>query len=445
MNHKCKILSKGTIVKELAKNEIFVFGSNTRGYHGYNIRGEASETGWENTSAGYAVKHFGAKENVAYGPQGQSYGIPTYLAHSDDVLKYVNIFLRYAENHPDLQFIVTRIGTGNAKWEDKHIAPMFRKALDMENITLPEEFIVELENGAEYIPLPNPDESIRRTLNEVQLESMQSFEYHGDCIERNFILSDDQTILFRVNESFKGDNDSRCFTIPNTVKRIYEGAFRRCVELEQIIVPDSVTDIESSAFHGCRNLTSLKISEGRHISIKGGIAAFRGTPLEDDADFKHKVDELVFRNPNRNSTERIDYEIGYGVISFSHEVNQIDMHSREEERFAKSITNELLDNLHNYIKSLLKKYNLTALTLQKVEGIYKSSREMSNELKIVGVCKSVLVDIAKDICINFLQESIMLQYTESDGRTMVMFVNIPKERLNLEFINYIEKYKDDQK
>jgi hypothetical protein len=41
---------------------------------------------------------------------------------------YVNRFIRYAEGHPELTFMVVEIGTSNAGYKHDQIAPMFAKA-----------------------------------------------------------------------------------------------------------------------------------------------------------------------------------------------------------------------------------------------------------------------------------------------------------------------------
>ena len=49
--------------------------------------------------------------------------------------------------------------------------------------------------------------------------------------------------------------------IPNSVTRIGENAFNNCI-LRSITIPDSVTSIENNAFDGCSSLTSVTIGNG---------------------------------------------------------------------------------------------------------------------------------------------------------------------------------------
>lgn len=70
-------------ITELSSSEVFVFGSNLQGYHG----GGAARTAMD--------------------------------------------------KHPDIRFLVTRIGCGIAGFRDAEIAPLFAKAANLPNVALP--------------------------------------------------------------------------------------------------------------------------------------------------------------------------------------------------------------------------------------------------------------------------------------------------------------------
>ena len=114
-------------VKKLADNEIFVFGSNLAGMHG----GGAALT---------AYRLFGAKMGQGVGLQGRSYGIPTMQGGPDTIAPYVNDFITFAREHPQQQFLVTRIGCGIAGFDTEDIAPLFQNAIPVSNISLPCDF-----------------------------------------------------------------------------------------------------------------------------------------------------------------------------------------------------------------------------------------------------------------------------------------------------------------
>ena len=112
----------------LEKGEIFVFGSNLAGHH----MGGAARA---------AHKKFGAEWGVGVGLTGQSYAIPTMQGRVETIRPYVDEFILFAKTHPQLTFLVTRIGCGIAGFRDWEIAPLFKAALDVENVILPEEFV----------------------------------------------------------------------------------------------------------------------------------------------------------------------------------------------------------------------------------------------------------------------------------------------------------------
>lgn len=119
-------------LSSLKRDEVFVFGSNLRGYHG----GGAARA---------ALNKFGAIWGQGVGLQGQSYAIPTMQGGVETIKPYVDQFIAFAKAHPELFFYVTRIGCGIAGFKDCDIAPLFEDAMNVDNICLPESFAKELE------------------------------------------------------------------------------------------------------------------------------------------------------------------------------------------------------------------------------------------------------------------------------------------------------------
>jgi predicted esterase YcpF (UPF0227 family) len=116
---------------KVVPNKVFVFGSNLGGYHGSG-------------AAAFARLHHGAIMGVAEGRTGNAYAIPTkeigYQTSRKlpDIQESVNRFIKYAQDHPDEEFLVTRVGCGLAGYTDEQIGPMFKNAPD--NCELPAEW-----------------------------------------------------------------------------------------------------------------------------------------------------------------------------------------------------------------------------------------------------------------------------------------------------------------
>ena len=119
-------------ITTLADDEIFVFGSNLEGLHGGG-------------AALLAYERFGAIWGQGTGLQGKSYGIPTMHGGIDAIAPYVDEFIAFAREHRELKFLVTEIGCGIAGFTVEEMAPLFKDAMDEENIYLPQRFIRILE------------------------------------------------------------------------------------------------------------------------------------------------------------------------------------------------------------------------------------------------------------------------------------------------------------
>lgn len=123
-------ITEEDIIK-LQKNEVFVFGSNLAGIHG--------------KGAALQAKKFGATYRRSHGLDGNVYGIPTKdqnlkILQLDRIQKYIDNFIFDASNYTEKIFLVTKIGCGLAGYTPEQIAPLFKEAITIENIHLPEEF-----------------------------------------------------------------------------------------------------------------------------------------------------------------------------------------------------------------------------------------------------------------------------------------------------------------
>jgi hypothetical protein len=119
-------------IATLGEGQIFVFGSNQSGRHG---KGAAKQAlGW------------GAVWGHAAGLQGRTYGIPTKnysitrVLSIDEIKGYVDEFIEFAKKNPKLTFLVTMVGCGLAGYDPKDIAPLFKDAVNVTNVHLPNKF-----------------------------------------------------------------------------------------------------------------------------------------------------------------------------------------------------------------------------------------------------------------------------------------------------------------
>ena len=58
----------------------------------------------------------------------------------ETIKPYVDQFIAFAMQHPELTFLVTRIGCGIAGFNARQIAPLFAGASCLRNVHLPKEF-----------------------------------------------------------------------------------------------------------------------------------------------------------------------------------------------------------------------------------------------------------------------------------------------------------------
>ena len=115
------------MIATLGPNEIFVFGSHLSGHHAGG-------------AARQAVEQFGAIVGQGEGLQGQSYAIPTM--HGEQLFRdAIGRFVAFAGLHPELRFLLTKVGTGIAGFREQSVREWFAEALPNgwpENIVPPE-------------------------------------------------------------------------------------------------------------------------------------------------------------------------------------------------------------------------------------------------------------------------------------------------------------------
>ncbi len=98
----------------LKPNQIFVAGTNIRGNHGAG-------------AAAQACQDFGLDWGVGEGLSGQTYALPT-MEGKKLFQKAVDTFIAFAVNHPELEFLLTPVGTGIAGYSESEVQAMFDQA-----------------------------------------------------------------------------------------------------------------------------------------------------------------------------------------------------------------------------------------------------------------------------------------------------------------------------
>jgi len=125
-------------ITSLAPNQIFVFGSNPSGIHGAG-------------AARFALDHCGAVLGVGHGLCGQSYAIATKdlnvkrnagrkSVSLEEIGRQVDELLKFAKEHPELEFLITKFGCERAGYEVSDIAGLFLGKWLPDNLVLNEDF-----------------------------------------------------------------------------------------------------------------------------------------------------------------------------------------------------------------------------------------------------------------------------------------------------------------
>lgn len=108
------------MIDHLDPRQAFVFGSNIMGHHGGG-------------AALYAFDNFGAEEGIGEGLTGQCYAFPTLNQHMQrytraELESIRDAFYRCAFAHPELTFLLTRVGCGIAGYPEEDMLALFEDA-----------------------------------------------------------------------------------------------------------------------------------------------------------------------------------------------------------------------------------------------------------------------------------------------------------------------------
>jgi len=201
-------------ISELKDNEIFVFGSNLAGAHGGG-------------AARLAYKRFGAVWGNGVGLQGQSYAIPTMQGGVKTIKPYVDEFIRFARERGELTFLVTRIGCGIAGFRDEEIAPLFRDAIDNENVILPKSFVDCINAGTQHAmenkPSWDSDSFIlkyKELMNRVKAGDRAAYYKVRDLRTQEY-----HNTIELVNQGWYDTEDGKRVTFPDLTRMEHDTTF----------------------------------------------------------------------------------------------------------------------------------------------------------------------------------------------------------------------------
>lgn len=283
----------------LLPNQIFVFGSNTLGYH----TGGASGT---------ARKKFGAVWGQAEGLQGQSYAIPVDfgkgIRKDTEVKASVDKFIDFAKENDKLFFFVTRIGCGIGGYRDEEMAQFFKGALEVKNICLPKSFVDALKSGVVVYDLDrfvNAQDSETYTyadaLNEIKEGHKQGHwiwyvfpqikglghsyrsEFYGIASKEEASAYLEHAILGKrlreITQTFLDCNNPSAFNIlgfPDVLK------VQSCMTLFDMVSPNDIfNDVLEKYYEGKRCEKTMSRLGGREEKAKNVVKMSRVTISKD--------------------------------------------------------------------------------------------------------------------------------------------------------------------
>lgn len=294
-------------ISYLQPDEVFVFGSNLRGYHGGG-------------AARVAMKKFGAVWGQGVGLQGQSYAIPTMQGGVTTIKPYVDEFIEFARQHQELYFYVTRIGCGIAGFKDSDIAPLFARALNMNNVILPASFKRVLRS---HFPKMSRPAQLRlyqhgqtRTLADIAkaLNDIHHFENISDFIE---VFQ--ETILNYIKRG----------TVSNDVCMAFREALRQNEDMlfskKSHLDFDKLIDIIDNAKYGKGESTLDTIYSWREKTKLLRLAALLNQ-IKQYTDADSLANDLMVIVTGRfacGDTTRMNDTFHYPLIFFTHGIKEV--------------------------------------------------------------------------------------------------------------------------
>ena len=141
---------------------IFVYESHPGGTHNYG-------------AAKIAKEQYGAVDGFCVGRHGNSYAIPTDFGTIEGEFTWlVEDFIAYARQHDERRFIVSRIRCERSLINEEDVIPLFKDAITLPNVQLPDEWFDELLNletwdDYEVCPIRTAEDLIPRVMDDESL------------------------------------------------------------------------------------------------------------------------------------------------------------------------------------------------------------------------------------------------------------------------------------
>lgn len=190
-----KITPENLNRKQVPANGIFVFGSNELGHHG--------------SGAAYTAREeFGAKVGLGFGFSGSSFAIPTKdwnvaTLPLEIIEQYVNRAIAFIKTKPMFDFYITKLGCGLAGYTPEQIAPMFKEAMDLENVYLPSEFRDCLNNVSKIRVLYSVQNHSSLVVDRDWFIEGNTFTHNGIVytVGRDYIKQSDNETLITLDKN----------------------------------------------------------------------------------------------------------------------------------------------------------------------------------------------------------------------------------------------------
>ena len=127
---------------------------------------------------------------------------------------------------------------------------------------------------------------------------------------------------------FMGCDGIEEIELPDTITEIGDSAFKSCKNLNKVIIPESVTKIDGDAFAECSGLVDIKMHEG--INTIGSRAFYKCDRLLDIVipDSVEKIEFEAFRGCDKLENIKLSENltiVGYGVFGDCKSISKIEM------------------------------------------------------------------------------------------------------------------------